>query len=180
MSSQTEIYTYAMALHAFSTDNYEMVQLFFDSITEGLHSQPDLYSFLQNPQYGTKEKKAVLCSAATQKLPGEIDSIVAELIVKGKTLFIPGISDNLRAIHQMRTDVQPVTIISAIELPKKQKETLEKKIVAVLGKTIIVEWKVNHALIAGFQIQIGNQYLDTSVQQMLDDTATYLLENIRG
>lgn len=180
MSSQSDINIYASAIHAFSLNSYETVQQFFDGVSYALQHEPGVNAFLSNPRYSNEEKTTALCRAARNKLAPEIESILLELIAKGKTGLIPQIGQLLVQIHQAHADMQTALVSSALELSHKQKEILEKKIGAVLGKSILIKWLINPGLIAGFQIQIGNRYLDTSVQRMMDDTITYLQENIRG
>jgi len=69
-----------------------------------------------------------------------------------------------------------VTIISAETLKKKQLETIQAGVVAIIGagKSIDVETKVDATLLGGLQVLVGDRFLDLSVSSRVAELSKSL------
>ena len=71
--------------------------------------------------------------------------------------------DKLNEIY----NIQPVTIISAIELSEKDKLQVIQKLENKLQKTVKPDWELDNDIIAGLVIKIDDNVIDMSIKNRL-------------
>jgi len=57
---------------------------------------------------------------------------------------------------------------SAIDLNETEKLKMEKALAAIFGKSLTVSYQINHVLLGGFKITVGDWKFDATLVQQLD------------
>ena len=79
--------------------------------------------------------------------------------------------EKLNVIH----NIQPVKIVSAIELDDNYKNNIVNKLSSKISKTIQPEWCVDKDIIAGLKIKINDDVIDMSLKNRIDKLSKSLM-----
>jgi F-type H+-transporting ATPase subunit delta len=140
--------------------------------------------FLSHPLFSLEQKKKVIVESLRVGLHPEIERLILLLVRRRKIGLLSGIIDYLQVIHQKCTNTVNVQVESAMELRSEEKEQLTNVIARQVSQRILVDFKVQTSLIAGFIVHIGGRIIDTSVKtkfRRISDSMTQaiLLNQVR-
>jgi F-type H+-transporting ATPase subunit delta len=100
----------------------------------------------------------------------EITTLFIELITKnGREAMIPQIADSFEAQLKAHKGIVPVTLISANALDSKTKETIIAKVQSTITGILEVTEQIDASLIGGFVVKIGDNRIDASVANQLEN-----------
>ena len=72
-------------------------------------------------------------------------------------------------------NIQPVEVVSAVELDEDTKNRIVQKLNARLGKTVQPEWDVDEDIIAGITVKINDDVIDMSLKSRIDKLSKSLM-----
>jgi F-type H+-transporting ATPase subunit delta len=143
-----------------------------------LFSKHTLAYLLREPKIPLQRKEKVLREALSSRvLPTSLN--LALLLVQRSLIEVtPRLADELQKLvyaqnNQAVAEVTTATPMDAAELALV-KQALEQR----TGKTILLQTKVNPAILGGVVARVGDQVLDGSVQQRLQVLKQQLLEGV--
>src|SRR5258708_18081526 len=143
-----------------------------------LFSKHTLAYLLREPKIPLQRKEKVLREALSSRvLPTSLN--LALLLVQRSLIEVtPRLADELQKLvydqnNQAVAEVTTATPMDAAELALV-KQALEQR----TGKTILLQTKVNPAILGGLVDRVGDQVLDGSVQQRLQVLKQQLLEGV--
>jgi len=136
------------------------------TVTAAFEEDPDYIDFLSC--YGIPVKERVQAAgAAFEKIDGTVLSFIQLLIEQGRIgsyfEIAKDFSDLVLAYKSMTT----ATVYSVGELSDTQKSALVKKLSAVSGKAVTVEYVIDSTLGGGLRIEVGGQVIDGSIRHRL-------------
>jgi ATP synthase F1, delta subunit len=170
--SKTKIaVTYAIALYEAAAEKKAVDKVFADVKVLGsiARQESDLVKYLANPIWDDADKKEALRQVAEKlKLSKEtlrcLD-IVADNHRFGELLLI---LQEFVHIYYQRNNMQEVEVESVKELSAAQDKKLQANLEKVLGKKVVVSYKIRPELIGGLRIKFGSEMIDNSVISKLN------------
>jgi F-type H+-transporting ATPase subunit delta len=140
--------------------------------------------FLSHPLFSLEQKKKAIVGALSVGLHPEIERLILLLVRRRKIGLLSGIIDYLQVIHQECTNTVNVQVESAMALSSEEKEQLTSLIAKQVPQSILIDFKVQTSLIAGFIVHIGGRIIDASVKtkfRRISDSMTQaaLLNQVR-
>lgn len=138
---------------------------------------PDLAKILNHPLVSRKKKQALLNKAIGKMVTPIMLRFIEVLIRKGRISFLLDIVTAYHKLADAWRGVVRVNVKSFYPLSPKQLNSLEQKLHARLvdTKKIIFETVVEHSLLGGLIIQIGDEVIDGSVAGQLNKLQQELL-----
>lgn len=159
---------YASALFELSLElgNTDAVSEAVKTVTAAFKGDPDYIEFLRS--YGIPVKERVQAvSDAFSGIDDTVLSFVQLLIEQGRIgsyfEIAKDFSDLLLAYKSMTT----ARVYSVSPLSDTQKSALEKKLSAVSGKAVTVEYVIDSTLGGGLRIEVGGRVIDGSIRHRL-------------
>ena len=114
-------------------------------------------------------KKNVLVGQLCDRLKAEnvVRNLLGILVRRRKILFLKNIADYFESVVDERLNQVRVSVISAHPLTDENIEKLKTGLNRILGKTVLVETTEDQSLIAGIQLQVGDQVADATIKNRL-------------
>jgi len=132
--------------------------------------------FLLDPQISPDDRRQALGNALQGKvLPGV--RVFCDLLLRKKRLvLIAGIVHEFQAIVERAKGLERATVVSAVPLTEAERERLHSELERTTGKRIVLEPRLDPALVGGAYVRIGDRVIDRSVQGLLAAIARQLHE----
>ena len=157
--------------------SFEQMDSELDVVSEALINSADLSAVMYNPSINIDVKKDIVTSVFKEKISSDLVNFLNILIEKGRIDEIPQICSQFKIKMNELNNVQPVTVVSAVELSLEQKSNIVSKLSEKLKKTILPEWQIDESIIAGITIKIYDNVIDMSVKHRIETLNKSLLLN---
>lgn len=162
---------YAKSLFELSLDN-EIIKTELKSVLETFTSE--LYTFFSNPAVSINAKLEILDEIFSGKVKHEILAFLKLLAENNRieqlSEIYVGFVEKLNEV----SGILDVEITSALELDNDLKQKILGRLSEKLKKTIEPKWTVSEDIIAGLVIKIGDDVIDTSMKNKLDNLSKYI------
>ncbi|MBL6665075.1 MAG: ATP synthase F1 subunit delta [Rickettsiales bacterium] len=160
---------YAKALYAAAKKNNNI-----DEVSKELGSFKENFSTsfaqeLKNPVISKADLVKVIKEITDRFSLGKLTSSFFSSLVKNRRLnLFPEIFEEFNRIIRLQSNILEVEIITAVKPGRSQIEFL-KDIIAKKypGKTIAVRETIKEKILGGFQVKIGSEVIDASLQNQL-------------
>ncbi|MBM4306481.1 MAG: ATP synthase F1 subunit delta [Deltaproteobacteria bacterium] len=144
----------------------------------GVTANEELMVFLQSPRFLFDTKKALL-----QKHLGEIHPLafnLALLLVHKNSLRLSGdIFRQYLSLLDAHRGEERAKVITAVPLDDEDRLTISNRLGEVVKQKIIIDDKVDSAVIGGFIARIGDMLIDASIRQRLETLKKFLVETTK-
>lgn len=151
-------------------------KLTFDKITsdlETIHSilqqSPDLNEFLTNPIVSNEDKKEIINKVFSNEIDILIVNFLKVLVDKDRFLSFNEIIDSYNKSLDNINNIKRVEVTSAVEMTADSKARLKNKLETKLKANVILDLNINTSIIAGLVIKIGDNVIDMSLKNKLED-----------
>ena len=134
----------------------------------------ELYGFFANPTIDENVKFETLNDIFQNKVCEEILSFLKLLAEKGRISEIPQIYESFVEKLNNAENILDVEVVSAINLDDDLKQRISSKLSEKLHKTIEPKWIVQEDIIAGLVIKIGDDIIDTSLKNKLENLSKFI------
>ncbi len=138
------------------------------SVAEVVAGDPDLRQFLGRPGVSAAAKRAVADEIAQRlglsKLVRDFVTLVAD---QGRGEQLPDIADAYRHLVDADSGRVRARVRSAVALTEPERATLASRLGAALGKTVVVEDRVDRELLGGLVAEVGSLVADGSLDGQL-------------
>jgi F-type H+-transporting ATPase subunit delta len=160
---------YAKSLIDLSEEQSLLETIYSDMVffTKTLKENVQLNAVLSNPIVSHLKKRNILTEIFAAKVNKLTTEFFKLLINKGRGEVIYGTAQQFISLYNIKNNIIKAKVVSATELSEANKQTLLEEIKTAVGKQIVLETKVDPALIGGFVLIVGDRQLDTSVQTSL-------------
>ncbi len=161
---------YANALIGIVNDKqstFEDISRDFENIRQILNMSPELKEILNNPTIPYETKISIVEEIFKNEIGNTMLDFLKILIEKKR---FGEFSQIYRAYIEKLNDIyniQPVTVVSAIELSEEEKQQVVQKLENKLNKTVQPDWELDNDIIAGLVIKIDDDVIDMSIKNRL-------------
>jgi F-type H+-transporting ATPase subunit delta len=170
MKSTKAASRYAKALLELAIEKNRIDQVTSDisTLLQANNEAKEFQLFLDSPVINAEKKNSIF-KVLFPKFD-EITTLFIELITKnGREAMIPQIADSFEAQLKAHKGIVPVTLISANALDSKTKETIIAKVQSTITGILEVTEQIDASLIGGFVVKIGDNRIDASVANQLEN-----------
>lgn len=140
----------------------------YASLREMQISQSSLRVFLDSPQVRTQEKKELLQKVFGGRLEPLLLNFINLLLDKNRIENFRDIGEEFAHLVEQERGVMRARVTTAIALPADLEEQLQARLGALTGKTMILEKRVDPAVIGGVKVVMEDKILDGTVRTNLD------------
>lgn len=128
----------------------------------------DLVTFLDSPQVATQEKKDLLKAVFGSRIEPLLLDFFYLLLDRNRLDSARDIGEVFAELVEAEAGIVRAGVITAVELPADLEARLRVKLESVTGKTVVLEKKIDPAVIGGVCVTLGDRILDGTVRTNLD------------
>jgi F-type H+-transporting ATPase subunit delta len=170
VKSQHAARSYAKALFELARERHEtnVVGQQLDGIIEVVASDPELLQFFARPGIASASKRAVADEIAQRlgasKLVRDFVGLVAD---QGRGEQLPDIAAAYGDFVDADAGRVRARVRSAVALTEQERSTLATRLGAALGKTVVIDDRVDPELLGGLVAEVGSLVADGSLDGQL-------------
>lgn len=140
----------------------------YAGVLEVMAANRDLVIFLDSPQVREQEKKEVLKKVFGPRLEPVLLDFFNLLLDRNRIELLRDIGEVFAELVEVDHGLVRARVVTAIALPADLEAKLRDKLAQVTGKTVILEKKVDPAVIGGVCVTLGDRIIDGTVRTNLD------------
>ncbi|MCP4571806.1 MAG: F0F1 ATP synthase subunit delta [bacterium] len=140
----------------------------YAAMLQVMEGNRDLRTFMDSPQVAEQEKKDLVKSVFGDHVESVLLHFVYLLVDKNRIENFRDIGEKYAALVEAEKGVVRAQVVTAITLSDDLSEQLNAKLAARTGKTIILEKRVDPAVVGGVKVTLGDYVLDGTVRTNLD------------
>ena len=168
---------YSLALLEVAVENKQLdaVQDDLKALAKMCKENSTLGFMLDCPTIAEKQKVDAMLALAAKAKFSKTTSDFLGTVASGNRLFaLPAMIDAFFALIAKKNGIVPVSVISAIELDKKQTDEITDTLKKALGSSIALSLKVDASLLGGLMIKIGSVLIDSSLRSKVQQLKTVM------
>lgn len=146
-------------------------------VAETVAGHEALKAFIGNPQVKSEAKKEILSKLFQEDTTKRIFHFLMLLVDKRRESLIGEIAKEYKALSNEAQNVVEAKITVASALSEAQEKRLIEKLEKTMGKTVVVEKKIDRSILGGVVVRIGDKLIDGSVTRRVKALKTQLLSN---
>lgn len=131
-------------------------------------SQSALRVFLDSPQVRTQEKKDLLQKVFGGRVEPLLLNFIDLLLDKNRIENFRDIGEEFAHLVEQERGVMRARVTTAIALPQDLEQQLQARLSQLTGKTMILDKRVDPAVIGGVKVVMEHRILDGTVRTNLD------------
>lgn len=135
---------------------------------------PAFLQLLSSPAVTVGEKHAMLKDTVESKIHGHLFNFLRILSDKGRAALFPRMTTEFEALYRVKRNLLHVEAVTAVTLTTGQLQKLEEKLVGMTGKRILLENKVDPAILGGVILKYNHSEIDGSARERLNGLRTAL------
>ncbi len=148
------------------------------TIDAALKDNKDFCNLLFHPMIPRSRKKDLLRKIMGDGAPAVVTSFTDFVIEKKREQIFAAVYDEFRQAADALRGTMRAEVTAAYELTADQVQRLTGQLEQALGKKVLIEVKLDTALLGGMQIMIGTYILDGSITGRLGRLAKHLQEEV--
>ena len=159
---------FAEAAFAVALDSNQL-----DAWLEALDQASSIYDnhaaalFLTSPVVPAEKKRAVLAELLPNISP-EVGRFLAILARRDRLELVPEIAQVFRRLLHEHRGIAVAQVTTAVPIDERQKSVIASRLGQRVGKTVILETRVDPSILGGVVAQIGDNVIDGSVRGRLE------------
>jgi F-type H+-transporting ATPase subunit delta len=165
---------YARALYKICDSNLEKAKKDLESLKtlRVLFDDKDAGKILRSPVMPPDLKKTLLHYGLEKAVAGEdLKNFVDTLVSAGRVALLPQMIDAYGDLINEAEGKALAVVTSAVPLAQDDQDSIASRLAQILGKSIVLESKVDPSLLGGFVAKVGNYRIDMSLKTKLDGLA---------
>lgn len=170
---------YATALFelGLEEDALEQVAGALDRFNQALDASGDLVRLVKSPVFSAEEQtKALAAVLETIGIEGLTRNFLL-LAAKNRRLFaVPDMIRAFRSLLARHRGETSATVTAAAKLTETQITALKQALKAALGKDVMLEERVDPALLGGLVVKVGSRMIDSSLRTRLNSLRVAMKE----
>ena len=132
-----------------------------DKIQEAL-SDPQVAGALEAPKLRFEQKRDLI-DRALASLDQSRRNLMYVLIERHRTASIAGIARELRLMVHKHQGIAEATVTTAVPIPDSEAARIGEQLGRLVGKRVVVERRVDPAIIGGVVVRVGDTLINGSV-----------------
>ncbi len=159
---------YARALMNLVTADHATAAAQLAAFAAAFQGHPELAQVLSNPMFSLEERRRVLGRLqAVSPLRAPLDRFVELLVSRHRAHYLGAVAECFGELVDEQEGRVRVVVESAVALEAAARAQLEAALAANLGQQVVLETRVEPALLAGVQLRVGGLLLDGSLRGQL-------------
>ena len=131
--------------------------------------------FLEAPDVLTESKVELIHSLLDSRVNELVVRFLLLMLEKKRIQHLPLILGHYRQLVEDHLGILRSEVITAVPLAEDLAAVLTKKLEALSGKKILLDPKVDPAILGGIIVRLGEKTLDDSIRHRLDELREHLL-----
>lgn len=140
----------------------------YAGMLEVMAANHDLVIFLDSPQVSEREKKDLLQRVLGPRLEPVLLDFFNLLLDRNRIELLRDIGEVFAELVEADQGLVRARVVTAIALPADLEAKLRDKLAQVTGKNVVLEKKVDPAVIGGVCVTLGDRIIDGTVRTNLD------------
>jgi ATP synthase F1 delta subunit len=168
MEEIASVYARSLFEVAMDQDKLDRVHDELGEFADALNESRELQVFLFSPYFSTKEKSEGLRKA----ISGADETFVNFLELLNEKHRMPvvfRVRDEFDKLWEEENRLLPVTVTSAVELPKSTVKQIGDRIAEQTDRKVDLSSKVDPDILGGIVVRVGNSVLDASIRNRLEN-----------
>lgn len=129
-----------------------------------LRENPQLKAVLSNPIISQSKKTAIVKDVFSNSVSKVTLAFLNIMISKGRGEVIYATANELINLYNTKENIIKAVVVSATPLTAENKQKLTADVQAATGGSqVVLETRVDPALIGGFVLTVGDRQIDTSI-----------------
>lgn len=160
---------YAKALfELLDQSNIEATRGTLNGLGQAIKESFSLRHVVASPAFGVEEKIGVLTELGGRfGCPPVGKAFLGQLVKKNRVRFLPDIAEAFAKLVDQSKGTQQVTVSSAAILPKTEQDRIKTRLRETLKREVDVTFQTDPVHLAGLQIRIGSNVVDSTVRGRL-------------
>jgi F-type H+-transporting ATPase subunit delta len=162
---------YAKALLSLGAEDgrFEAYAEELQKVAQAFAASAELRDVAANPAYGREQRHGVVAELSrTLALSPVVANLLRLLVDRQRLVDVPDLARAYGAMVDEKVGRVRAVITAAVPLPAEVTERLGTALAAITKKRILLEAKVDKALIGGVVAQVGSTVLDGSLRTQLE------------
>ena len=155
--------------------SFENVSANLNLVKETLETSKDLDTFLTNPIISIEDKKEIVNKVFADEINVLILNFLKVIIDKNRFDTFPEIFETYSKAIDDINNISRISVTSAVEMSKEAQARLKEKLELKLRKNVILDLNINTDIIAGLVINIGDNVIDMSLKNKLEDLSKNII-----
>ena len=161
-------YAGALMTSALAEGNLVEVGESYAGIISVVKDNLELRTFMDSPQVADQEKKDLLKNIFGDKIEKILLHFLYLLIDKNRIENFRDIGEEFANMVEKHQGVVRAQVTTAVTLPEDLAASLTEKLSALTGSRVVLENKIDPAVIGGVCVTFGDKILDGTVRSNLD------------
>lgn len=136
-------------------------------VAEVLEKHPQYVRLLDTPTVALAEKCTLVENAFAQHIHPYTNNFLKILAEKKQMHTFAAVRQAYVKQYNTEHNIEQALAVTAVPMDARLTEKLKAKLEAMTGKTIVLENKVDPAILGGLTIRLANKQIDASVQAKL-------------
>ena len=168
MEEIASVYARSLFEVAMEQDKLDKVRDEIGEFADALNESRELQVFLFSPYFSTREKSEGLDKAISGADETTVNFLKL-LIEKHRTPVLFRVRAELDQLWEEENRLLPVTVTSAVELPKATVKQIGDRIAEQTDRKVDLSSKVDPDILGGIVVRVGNSVLDASIRNRLEN-----------
>ncbi|MCS7031062.1 MAG: ATP synthase F1 subunit delta [Gloeomargarita sp. SKYG116] len=174
-----EPYAEALLELAQARNQLETIEQELTDIQQLLNQVPELAQVLRRPTVMPVRKKALLRQIFTGQVQPMVLNFLLLLVDRGRIVLLERMIDVFRERARQVRGTRLARVRAAVPLTPAQVERLSQRLSQLSGaRQVELDVQVDPSLLGGFTVQMGSQFLDTSLRSQLQRLALRLSQTV--
>ena len=140
-----------------------------ETVISALMQTPDYKAMLASPAISKEERLAALDTAFRGKVPDILLAILRMMVARGQVSAIDGMARDYEAFARVFRGESIAYVTSAVPLKEAETVALRAKLEKRLARKIVLQCRVDPALIGGVRVEVDGRVIDGSIRNKLDE-----------
>jgi F-type H+-transporting ATPase subunit delta len=168
MEEIASVYARSLFEVAKEQDKLDKVRDELGEFADALSASRELQVFLFSPYFSTREKSEGLDKAISGADETTVNFLEL-LIEKHRMPVLFRVRAELDQLWEHENRLLPVTVTSAVELPKATVKQIGDRIAEQTDRKVDLSSKVDPDILGGIVVRVGNSVLDASIRNRLEN-----------
>ena len=168
MEEIASVYARSLFEVAMEQDKLDKVRDELGEFADAVHASRELQVFLFSPYFSTKEKSEGLDKAISGADETTVN-FLRLLIEKHRMPVVFRVRAEFDKLWEEENRLLPVTITSAVELPKSTVKQIGDRIAEQTDRKVDLSANVDPDILGGIVVRVGNSVLDASIRNRLEN-----------
>lgn len=146
-----------------------------DIVTRYIRSSIDLSDALNDTSYPKEQRNSLVRTVFTEAgMNPIIVDVLAVMAERGDIKLLPRVFQSFGEQLETRLNITVVDVVTSVPLDDHLRQVIEKKTAADLGTDVVLNERVDEAILGGIVMSAHGKRIDASVQSQLESARNVL------